>query len=222
MSIPMNYQCYLCHFNKHVDTARRYGTEAQVTAFARDLMELYLSAPKNTSLTWFGTGTNALYQKYFTLPEDRFLEEKELSNRFVIQRLDAIRSRVEQADDPVFAGLQYAILGNYIDFSALYGQVSFEMLDELLDKADTFAPQGDAYAQFCDALSKANTSRITQVRSALTGSLPSSLPKSTPSLPLPSVSKAVPPPMTPCAPMRKPWVCRFLSSTAAWPFPAWS
>ena len=62
MSIPMNYQCYLCHFNKHVDTARRYGTEAQVTAFARDLMELYLSAPENTSLTWFGTGTNALYQ----------------------------------------------------------------------------------------------------------------------------------------------------------------
>ena len=157
MSIPMNYQCYLCHFNKHVDTARRYGTEAQVTAFARDLMELYLSAPENTSLTWFGTGTNALYQKYFTLPEDRFLEEKELSNRFVIQRLDAIRSRVEQADDPVFAGLQYAILGNYIDFSALYGQVSFEMLDELLDKADTFAPQGDTYAQFCAALSKANT-----------------------------------------------------------------
>ena len=152
MSIPMNYQCYLCHFNKHVDTARRYGTEAQVTAFARDLMELYLSAPENTSLTWFGTGTNALYQKYFTLPEDRFLEEKELSNRFVIERMDLIRQKVESAEDPVFAGLQFSILGNYLDFAALQGQVSFEKLEAMLDTAFDLELDKEAYADFCKEL----------------------------------------------------------------------
>lgn len=157
MSIPMNYQCYLCHFNKHVTAASQHGTAEEVTAFSRDLMRLYLTAPENASLTWFGTGTNALFQKYFSLPEDRFLEEKELSNRFVMERMETIRSRVERAEDPVFAGLQYAILGNYIDFSALYGQVSFEKLDDLLENADTFAPKGDAYVRFCEDLSKAKT-----------------------------------------------------------------
>lgn len=155
MSIPMNYQCYLCHFNKNVADARRFGDDDTATAFARDLMKLYLSAPENASLTWFGAATNDLFQKYFDLPEDRFSEEKEMSNRFVIQRMDIIRSRVESAVDPVFAGLQYAILGNYIDFSALHGQVSFQLLEELLTKADTFSPKGDAYAQFCDELSGA-------------------------------------------------------------------
>lgn len=155
MSIPMNYQCYLCHFNKNVADARRFGDDDTATAFARDLMKLYLNAPENASLTWFGAATNDLFQKYFDLPEDRFSEEKEMSNRFVIQRMDIIRSRVESAGDPVFAGLQYAILGNYIDFSALHGQVSFQLLEELLTKADTFSPKGDAYAQFCDELSGA-------------------------------------------------------------------
>lgn len=155
MSIPMNYQCYLCHFNKNVADARRFGDDDTATAFARDLMKLYLNAPENASLTWFGAATNDLFQKYFDLPEDRFFEEKEVSNRFVIQRMDIIRSRVESAGDPVFAGLQHAILGNYIDFSALHGQVSFQLLEELLTKADTFSPKGDAYAQFCDELSGA-------------------------------------------------------------------
>ena len=125
MGVKMNWRCFLCHFGKHVDTASRLGDEETVTAFSKDLMRLYLSAPADASVTWFGTGTNALYQKYFNLPEDRYVAEKVFSNHFVLERMDAIRQRAQSAADPVYAGLQFAILGNYIDFSALYGEVSF-------------------------------------------------------------------------------------------------
>ena len=42
---------------------------------------------------------------------------------------------------------EFAILGNYIDFSALQGQVSFEELDSLLDRAEEMTPAGDGYAK---------------------------------------------------------------------------
>jgi uncharacterized protein with ATP-grasp and redox domains len=59
-----------------------------------------------------------------------------------------IRERVEEAEDPVLAGLQFAILGNYIDFSALHGQVSFEKLEEMLSSARKMELDPDCYAAF--------------------------------------------------------------------------
>ena len=63
--------------------------------------------------------------------------------------LPAIREKVAGAKDPVFAGLQFAILGNYLDFSALQGQVSFEKLEEMLDKALEMELDDQVYAYFC-------------------------------------------------------------------------
>ena len=155
MSIPIDSQCIQCHLRRNLETARKLGDEAQATAFAKDLLKLYLSAPADVSSPWLAPATSDLFQKYYGVPEDRFLEEKEISNRFVLERLDTIRSRVEKAEDPLLAGLRFAILGNYIDFSALQGQVSFEELDNLLNRAEEMTPAGDGYAKLCEDLQKA-------------------------------------------------------------------
>ena len=155
MSIPIDSQCIQCHLRRNLETARKLGTEAQATAFAKDLMKLYLSAPEGVSSPWLAPATADLFQKHYGTPEDRFREEKEISNRFVLERLDAIRTRVENAEDPVLAGLRFAILGNYIDFSALQGQVSFQELDSLLDRAGEMTPAGDGYAHLRADLQKA-------------------------------------------------------------------
>ena len=155
MSIPIDSQCIQCHLRRNLETARKLGTEAQATAFARDLMKLYLSAPKEVSSPWLAPATADLFREHYGTPEDRFREEKEISNRFVMERLDVIRSRVESAEDPLLAGLRFAILGNYIDFSALQGQVSFEELDGLLDRAEEMTPAGDGYAHLRADLEKA-------------------------------------------------------------------
>ena len=147
MSIPLDSQCIQCHLRRNLETARKLGNEEQATAFAKELLKLYLSAPADVSSPWLAPATADLFRKHYGVPEDRFLEEKEISNRFVLERLDAIRGRVEQAEDPLLAGLRFAILGNYIDFSALQGQVSFEELDGLLDRAEEMTPAGDGYAK---------------------------------------------------------------------------
>ena len=153
MSMVMDAQCMLCHFKRNVETARSFGDEEKATAFARDLMWLYLSMPSGTNTPAVGPGTNELFQKHFGLEPDRFRQEKEDSNRFVMERLDAIRQRAETAPDPVKAGLQLAILGNYIDFSALQGEVSFEKLDMMLEKAMDM--ELTAYPELCRDLEKA-------------------------------------------------------------------
>ena len=150
----MDAQCLLCHFRRNVETARSLGDEETATAFARALMELYLSMPEDQASPTVAPGTNALFQRFYGLDPDRFKEEKEISNRFVMARIDEIRRRTENAPDPVYAGLQMAVLGNYIDFSALQGEVSFEKLDEMLEKAMEMDLDRDVYASLCDDLSK--------------------------------------------------------------------
>lgn len=154
MSIPMNAQCYICHLKRNTETARALSGDAAATAFAKDLMQLYLTAPKEKSSPWFGPGVTALLEKHCGLTEDRFKEEKEMSNRFVLERLDAIRSRIVAAEDPLYAGLQMAVLGNYIDFSALKGEVSFEKLDEMLTQAENIALDQRNYEKLCADLAK--------------------------------------------------------------------
>ena len=153
MSLGMDAQCMLCHFKRNVETARSLGDEATATAFARALMQVYLDAPEGQATPAVGPAVNELYQRFYGLEPDRYRQEKEESNAFVMARLDAIRATAEHAPDPVLAGLQLAILGNYIDFSALQGEVSFEKLDEMLERAMDM--ELESYPQFRQELSKA-------------------------------------------------------------------
>ena len=149
MGVILNPDCYLCHMRRNLAAARPLGSEAQWSEFAKGLLKLYLELPEGTNSTWMGPDTEKLYQKVYGVTGDRFEEEKKFSNRFVMERLDQIRAKVEAAEDPVYAGLQFSILGNYIDFGALYGEVSFEKLDELLSQAENMDLDREAYEKFC-------------------------------------------------------------------------
>ena len=148
MSLAIDSQCLLCHLNRNIELARSLGTEAQTMAFIRDLMRMYLAAPADISSPWFNPLVSQLLHQHYGLPLDRFRQEKADSNRFVLERMDDIRVRIAQAEDPVLAGLQFAILGNYLDFSALQGKVSFEKLSDMLDEAQKMELDGAVYRTF--------------------------------------------------------------------------
>ena len=152
MSFAIDTQCLLCHLRRNLEVVKPLGTEEQAMEFAKDMMRLYLEAPKDVASPWFNPAVADLMLKHYGLPLDRMKEEKELSNRFVLERMDLIREKVQSAEDPVFAGLQFAILGNYLDFAALQGQVSFEKLEAMLDKAFDMDLDRAAYDDFCGQL----------------------------------------------------------------------
>ena len=152
MSIAFDTQCLLCHLQRNLEVVKPLGTEQQAMEFARDLMQMYLDAPKDVGSPWFNPQTADLMLKHYGLPLDRMKREKEQSNAFVLERMDLIRQKVNSAADPVYAGLQFAVLGNYLDFSALQGQVSFEKLEDMLDKAFRLDLDKAVYENFCREL----------------------------------------------------------------------
>lgn len=148
----MNARCLMCHFRRNLEVAEPLGTEQQAMEFAKDMMRMYLEAPEDVASPWFNPQTAELLHKHYGLPLDRYREEREISNRFVLERMDTIREKVHSAPDPVYAGLQFAVLGNYLDFSALQGQVSFEKLETMLEQARTLELSRDVYDRFCREL----------------------------------------------------------------------
>ena len=142
----INADCIECMIRRNLETARLHGDDAQVTEFALDLMRLILKTPEASS-PCFAPEISRLYQKHFGLDPDRYAEEKRLSNLFVLERMDQIRDLVSQSEDRLYAAFQFAILGNYIDFSALQGELSFDTLDTMLQKAKQFHVDAEVFAR---------------------------------------------------------------------------
>ena len=142
----LDSQCILCLLKRHSETAAKYGSEEQVTAFTRDLMRLLCEGPVEMSAPFYTPGITALFTGHFGLADDRFADEKEMSNRYALERFGKLTKMVRSAPDPLYAGLQAAILGNYIDFSALQGEVSFEKLDAMLELLYTIEVDRDTFA----------------------------------------------------------------------------
>ena len=148
MGIPMNSLCVECRLRKDLDTARKLGDEQTATEFARAHLQLFLQMKKDENSAYFGAKIDQLFHKFYDLEADRFKAEKDASNAFVLERLDTLREKAESAEDPVYAALQLAVLGNYIDFSALRGEVDFSVLDGMLNKARELDLDKAVYAQF--------------------------------------------------------------------------
>ena len=152
MSIVVDEGCLQCMLRRNREQALKLGTEAQAEAFLDEFQKIYEDAPAGVSSPWFSPLIADLMHKHYGLPIDRFREEKEASNRGVLERLDTIREKVFSAPDPVFAGLQFSILGNYLDFAALQGQVSFEKLDQMLAEALEMDLDREIYVNLCREL----------------------------------------------------------------------
>ncbi len=152
--ILINSECYLCQLKRHMQTARTLGDEETATKFCRALMQMYLDAPEDTSSPGLGPEISKLYQKFYGLDEDRYKEEKQQANAFVLERMDAIRAHVEAAPDRLLAALQCAILGNYLDFAVLQKDISFEKLDAMLAQSHNMAIDADVFDKFRQDLAK--------------------------------------------------------------------
>lgn len=155
MSLVVDSYCIQCYLRRNAELVRPLGNEAKTTEFLKKIMQMYIDAPAGVPSPWFGPQVADLLHQMYGLELDRFRQEKLDSNRFVLERLDDIRRRVAAAQDPVLAGLQFAILGNYLDFSALQGNVSYEKLDEMLSGAKDIDVTGATFDALCQDLETA-------------------------------------------------------------------
>ncbi|MBE6975056.1 MAG: DUF89 family protein [Ruminococcaceae bacterium] len=148
MSIAADARCIQCFLDRNMEFARTQGDEAQATRFCKAMLQMFLDAPEDISAPWYAPHTARLLQEIYGLDLDRYRPEKEASNAFVLARLEQLRAGIEGAADPLLVGLQYAILGNYIDFAALQEEVNFEKLDAMLAQARQIVLPAENVAAF--------------------------------------------------------------------------
>ena len=149
MSLPINAECLQCHLRRNVARARALGDEATATAFTQALMRMLSEAPRELSSPCLVPGEAALFRQFYGLGEDQYVEEKAQANRFVMERYATIEAMAVGALDPVYAALQLAVLGNYLDFGALQGQVSMEKLEQMLQQARDMKLDQKVYNDLC-------------------------------------------------------------------------
>ena len=122
MSFAMDSYCMQCYLKRNIDLVRPLGSEAQATAFAKEIMKLFLAAPEEATAPSFGPQVAQLLHDMYGLAIDRFHDEKIASNAFVLERLEEVRRRVQQAEDPILAGLQYELDLAALDFVLCFGE----------------------------------------------------------------------------------------------------
>ena len=155
MSIGADTVCLECFLRKNVETARKFGDAEKLTLFTKELMALLAALPADKSTPYIAPQVSDLFSNYYGVGEDRYKAEKEQSNAFAKAWFDQALAMAQQAADPVLAGLQMAILGNYLDFSALQGKVSFDKLEQMMQNALHTQLDEAVLAQLKNDLSKA-------------------------------------------------------------------
>lgn len=151
MSLSLSSTCAECLIRRNLEDVRCLGTEAQAMEFLHGFFRLFLEAPEYATAPYMNTLASDLIQKLYALEGDRYAREKQDSNRFVLERMDTIREKIRRAPDPVYAGVQFAILGNYLDFAALKN-VSFQKLEQMLDTAADIHVEQEVYESLCREL----------------------------------------------------------------------
>jgi len=154
MSIAMDAECIQCYLRRYIGLVRPLGSGEKATRFAKEVMKLILSAPEDASSPYLGPAVTDLMERMYGISPDRFHEQKIQSNRFALEHLEEIRQMASSAPDPVLAGLQLAILGNYLDFNALGDRVSFQELEAMMEKALEMELDRGTYQQFRGDLSQ--------------------------------------------------------------------
>ena len=154
MSLPITAACLMCHFNRYMKKAQALDDGPKTLEFGKALMRMYLNAPEGVSSPWYSPQVAQLFQEYYGLGDNQYETEKRLANRFVMERFDQMQAMVCKSADPVFAGLQLAVLGNYLDFAALQGAVSFEKMEQMLEEAMHMELDLQVYGQLKSDLQK--------------------------------------------------------------------
>lgn len=154
MNFAIDDQCLLCYLRRNIELVRPLGSTEKTMDFARALMRIYLDGPRDVASPYFAPQVADLLHEMYGLDIDRYRQEKLDSNAFVLERMDQLREKVFSAPDRILAGLQFAILGNYLDFAALRDSVSFEKLDEMLENALEMTFDMNNFRSLCEDMEK--------------------------------------------------------------------
>lgn len=138
--------CIRCLLDKHLDAAPESAPQHVRVEFMQRVLRMIADAPVSEGAPVLVSRIEALEKEMFHIWKD-YTREKRAFNDLMLSLEDGIWQRIERAEDPLYAAVQFAMIGNYIDFGAM-DRVDEEKLMELLADSGRFVPQQAAYEAF--------------------------------------------------------------------------
>ena len=138
-------QCIHCLLGKHLEKANLAKNDEIRLTYMQGLLKILSEASQNQSPAEVLDKIVKL-QKDLLGYEESFEEEKKYFNALMLAKEGMIWDTISGADDKLHTALNFAMLGNYIDFGAM-DKVSEDKLDQLLSTAKDLKFDDCEYSQ---------------------------------------------------------------------------
>lgn len=135
-----NATCIRCLVDRQEEKIKKWSDETKKMQYMKEVTRLIGQSQEEDSAPYLSYCFNQLYEEYFEKPKD-YREIKSEFNQLVLRMEDDLRSKIEEARDPLARAISYARIGNYIDFSAMEHVDKEQFLQMFEDKRDEF-PSG--------------------------------------------------------------------------------
>lgn len=129
----LSADCIVCMIKRQAENLRDCADENGKAAYLKEVLRIIAEAPEDASAPVVTERLNCLHEEWFGSPFS-FRELKRTYNALMMEKEQMIAAEIAASGDPLKAALQYARVGNYIDFGAM-GSVSGEKLQSLLTGA---------------------------------------------------------------------------------------
>lgn len=146
-------ECIRCLLKHHLEHYPETASETQKRGYMQQLMQIIGHASCDMSAPVLTDQITRLQKDMFGI-ENEYGGIKRHFNEVMLGYESDVRAQIERAADPLLAGLQFAMIGNYIDFGAME-HVDEEYLTGLLHTAGEKVVSEETFGQLKEELQKA-------------------------------------------------------------------
>lgn len=133
MTQRLRSECISCMLKTHLEKCPTDTTELKKVEYMQRILKVLAEAPQNAGSPVVVRSINAIQQELFGM-NDIYTEVKRHFNFVMLEREQQIWKQIEKAQDALKLAIQYAMVGNYIDFGAMK-HVDEQYLSNLLNTA---------------------------------------------------------------------------------------
>lgn len=144
--VRLDPACIHCLIKKHLNAAPETAAQEERVAYMQRMLRLIADASIYEGAPVLVSRIEALQREMFGISRD-YSAEKTAFSALMLSLEEKIHAAIEAAEDPLYAAVQYAMIGNYID-SGAQEKIDEATLAALLADSGRFVPQEAAYAAF--------------------------------------------------------------------------
>ena len=130
-------ECIGCLISKQLHAYPEGTPPEKQLEYMQRFLRLVAEAKHDVGVPAISRDIKNLKREMFGSQED-YTEIKRYFNALMLGKETQLQQQVDQADDPLMLALQYAFVGNYIDFGGAMYKVQEEELNHLLAQAPIF------------------------------------------------------------------------------------